>query len=94
LLNFAHFFGGKFQHGPQQTDFPNRELRRVHAHGNAADASGLVVAEQRALPAFVEFSPAVQGERTGRNDEAFEQPGANFISPLSPSFIAADVSPL
>jgi hypothetical protein len=46
----------------------NRELRGVHAHGDAACACGQVVSGQSALTAFVKPALGVQRQRMSWND--------------------------
>ncbi|WP_197701380.1 hypothetical protein [Micromonospora coxensis] len=68
--------GGQFQHGSEQTDLGvvDGELGGVHADGDAAGAGGEVVAGQRPLPALVEATLGVEGERVGGNGTAPREP--------------------
>ncbi len=51
----------------------DRELRRVHADGEAAGAGGDVVARQRALTPLVEPAFRIERERMRRNRQPARQ---------------------
>ena len=68
----SNFLGGQLQNGLEKTHFriPNGELRRVYAHGQATRSRGEIIAEQRPLPALVQFARGVKGERAGGDDQS------------------------
>ena len=55
----SRLLGGNFQHGLVEARLANRELRRVHAHREAAAAGVQVIARERALAALVELATRI-----------------------------------
>ena len=70
----------QFEDWSEQTDLriANRELRRVHADGQATGAGGEVIPEQRPLPPLVELALRIQRQRTSRNNEPALQSPVNL----------------
>src|SRR5205814_8136145 len=60
-LAAAKFLLRQFEHRFEQADFrfTDRKLRSVDADRQTARAGGNVVAEKRALPAFIELAPRI-----------------------------------
>ena len=76
----TEFLEPQFEDWSEQTDLriANRELRRVHADGQATGAGGEVIPEQRPLPPLVELALRIQRQRTSRNNEPALQSPVNL----------------
>ncbi len=84
LRPLARGAGRALEHRLVQADVADRELRRVHAHRQAASAGIEVVARQRALAPGIEPARGVECERMSRNDAAAPQQRQHVGGQLRP----------
>jgi hypothetical protein len=80
LLDARKLLGGELQQRriKDVLRITDGELRGVHAEGHAARTGGEVIAQQRALAAFVKAAVCIERQRAGGNDLAGLQLGVEF----------------